>query len=271
MKFSTILSSSVLASVALASPLTSQRRARNAARLQARASQRHSNFPYKEGTSEILHLNETTNEEYSSNWAGAVLIGSSYTSVTGTFVVPTPSIPSGGSSREQYCASAWVGIDGDTCETAILQTGVDFCIEGSSVSYDAWYEWYPDYAYDFSGISFSAGDEVKVTVDASSKTGGTATVENITKGKSVTHTFSGQSGNALCETNAEWILEDFSSGSSLVPFADFGTVTFTDISATSGGSSVGASGATLIDIRQNNKILTSSSASSSKVTVEYIG
>ena len=30
--------------------------------------------------------------------------------------------------------------------------------------YPAWYEWYPDYAYDFSGISFSAGDSVKLTV-----------------------------------------------------------------------------------------------------------
>lgn len=46
----------------------------------------------------------------------------------------------------QYAASAWVGIDGDTAQNSILQTGVDFYVEGSSVSYDAWYEWYPDYA-----------------------------------------------------------------------------------------------------------------------------
>ncbi|KAB8228955.1 A4/G1 family peptidase [Aspergillus alliaceus] len=271
MKVSAILSSTVLASAALASPLTSQRRARNAARLQARSAQRHSNFPFKEDTHEILHLNETTHEQYSSNWAGAVLIGSGYSAVTGTFTVPTPSLPSGSSSGEQYCASAWVGIDGDTCESAILQTGLDFCVDSNGPSFSAWYEWYPDYAYDFSGISFSAGNEVKVTVDASSKTGGTATVENLSTGKKVTHNFSGQSGNALCETNAEWILEDFSSGSSLVPFANFGTVTFTDISVTSGGSSSGASGATLIDIRQNGKVLTSSSASESKVTVKYVG
>jgi hypothetical protein len=36
---------------------------------------------------------------------------------------------------------------------AILQTGIDFCIQGGEVSYDAWYEWYPDYAHDFSGHS----------------------------------------------------------------------------------------------------------------------
>ena len=48
--------------------------------------------------------------------------------MTGTFTVPTPS----GSGA----ASAWVGIDGDTCETAILQTGVDFTVSGGEVSYD---------------------------------------------------------------------------------------------------------------------------------------
>jgi Peptidase A4 family len=91
--------------------------------------------------------NETKNTshvEYSSNWAGAVLIGSGYTMVTGTIKVPTPKMPSGGSSRTTYYTSAWVGIDGDTCGSAILQTGVDFIVKGNAVSYDAWYEWYPD-------------------------------------------------------------------------------------------------------------------------------
>lgn len=46
----------------------------------------------------------------------------------------------------QYAASAWVGIDGDTADNSILQTGVDFYAEGGEVGFDAWYEWYPDYA-----------------------------------------------------------------------------------------------------------------------------
>lgn len=55
--------------------------------------------------------------------------------MTGTFTVPTPKKPSGGGSGS-FAASAWVGIDGDTCQTAILQTGIDFTVSGSSVSYD---------------------------------------------------------------------------------------------------------------------------------------
>ena len=54
--------------------------------------------------------------------------------MTGTFTVPTPREPSGASGT--HSASAWVGIDGDTCGNAILQTGVDFNVNGNSVSYD---------------------------------------------------------------------------------------------------------------------------------------
>ena len=33
-------------------------------------------------------------------------------------------------------AAVWVGIDGDTCGNAILQTGVDLNVENGAVSYD---------------------------------------------------------------------------------------------------------------------------------------
>lgn len=107
-----------------------------------------------------------------------------------------------------------------------------------------------------------------MTVTATSTTGGTATVTNNSKGTTVTHTFSGQT-YALQELNAEWIVEDFSDGG-LVPFADFGTVVFTGASATGSSGTVGPSGATLIDIEQNGKVLTSVSTTSSSVTVSYV-
>jgi len=267
-----VLSIVLFGTLAVAAPLTAKRQERHESRRfqVARSEGRLSHPPYVPGTDKILHLNKSSKEEYSSNWAGAVLIGTGYTAVTAEFTVPTPSIPTGGSTNKQYCASAWVGIDGDTCGTAILQTGIDFCIQGGSVSYDAWYEWYPDYAYDFSGISLAAGDVIKVTVDASSKTTGTATVENTSTGESVTHSFDGGVDGDLCEYNAEWIVEDFESNNSLVPFANFGTIIFSNAEATNSGSSVGPSGATLIDISQRNSILTSSSVSDNSVTVKYV-
>ena len=76
-----------------------------------------------------------------------------------------------------------------------------------------------------------------VTVFASSKTGGKATITNHRTGVQVSHTFAGQP--ALCEYDAEWIVEDFSSGG-LVPFANFGKVAFTNAKATTlAGKTVG--------------------------------
>ena len=132
----------------------------------------------------------------------------------------------------------------------------------------AWYEWYPDYAYDFSGISFSSGDSVRVTVTAASTKSGTAKIENLTTGKTVTKSIT--SSSALCEQDAEWIVEDYEESGGLVPFANFGTVTFTSASAGKSSGSSGPSGATIIDIEQNGNVLTSVSTSSSSVTVKYV-
>lgn len=230
-----------------------------------------------------------------------------YTSVTGTFTVPSPSVPSGSGSSGSgysshhfggggsYSAAAWVGIDGDTCSTAILQTGVDFTVtESGDVSYDgtfyshgkhydfilicpiilsaltAWYEWLPDAAHDFKGISFSAGDSVTLTVTANSTTSGTAVIENTSTGQIVTKALT--STSPLCETNAEWIVEDYEEGDELVPLADFGTVVFTNAQAsTVGGESVGPDGATIIDMvdQTGENTVATAEADSSSVTVTY--
>jgi Peptidase A4 family len=256
MKIHTVLAG-LCAGSALAAPFTELRRERRAAR--SRSSLPHGNFTGIEGV----------NTQYDSNWAGAVLIGNSFTSVTATIVVPTPQTPSGGNAFTQYAATAWVGIDGDTCQSAILQTGVDFWIQDGQPTFDGWYEWYPEASSNFNGFQVSAGDTIEMTVTASSTTSGKATLNNLSTGQSVSHTFRGSNGGELCLTNAEWIVEDFSEGGSLVPFADFSTVTFTGASAVSGGSTVDTSGSTIVDIKQNNKVLTSCSASGSEVTCSY--
>lgn len=111
-----------------------------------------------------------------------------------------------------------------------------------------------------------------MTVEATSTSKGTATIENVTTGKTVDHTFTSSEGD-LCEYDAEWIVEDFEEGVSLVPFADFDSVTFTDAYATkSTGATVDAgTDATIIDIRQSGTVYTSCSASGTTVTCDYTG
>ncbi len=79
------------------------------------------------------------------------------------------------------------------------------------------------------------------------------------------------SSYALCEQNAEWIVEDYTQGGGLVPLCDFGTVAFTNAYATTNsGSKVSPNGATVIDMKQNGKVLTSVTESSSGVTIKYV-
>ncbi|KIK59735.1 hypothetical protein GYMLUDRAFT_654194 [Collybiopsis luxurians FD-317 M1] len=250
----------LLATAAFALPSSKERMAARRARRGVSRQSKPANIITNQVTTDVTN---TTNEEFSSNWAGAVLIASTatYQSVTGTFTVPNPQ-STGGSSEQ--CATAWVGIDGDTCSSAILQTGVDFCVTGSSVSYDGWYEFFPAASFDFSGISFSAGDSV-------TSSAGTLTIKNNSKGQTVSKAVT--SSASLCQTNAEWIVEDFEecSGSScsLVPFANFGSIEFTGASAATSSGSITPAGATIIDIEQNGEVLTSSSVSGSTVSVTY--
>ena len=114
-----------------------------------------------------------------------------------------------------------------------------------------------------------------MTVVATSLTSGSATIENLTTGTTVTKTFTDVTYGALCEYDAEWIVEDFSecttsTSCTLVPFADFGTVTFTDVSAVKSGATVTPSGATILDIEQSSKILTSCSSSADEVSCTYL-
>ncbi|KDR77619.1 hypothetical protein GALMADRAFT_65656 [Galerina marginata CBS 339.88] len=252
-----LLSNLLFAAAAFASP--SNRLADRVARRAARQS-----LPNNRIGSGVEAFTNTSHVEFSSNWAGAVWDSEpagTFKSVTGTFTVPTPKGSSG-------AASAWVGIDGDTCGSAILQTGIDFTISNGKVSFDAWYEWFPDFAHDFTGISISAGNQIKLTVTASTTKSGTAVIQNLSTGQTVTKSLT--STSALCEQNAEWIVEDFESGGSLVPFANFGTVTFTNAVATTfSGSTLTPSGSTIIDIKQGSTVLTSVTTGSSTVTISH--
>ncbi len=98
-------------------------------RLARRESRARRTLPFKQAVDKYATVE--------SNWGGAILQGSKFTAVSAVVNVPEGG---GGSSA---AGSAWVGIDGYTCDTAILQTGFDWYGDGT---FDAWYEWYPEFA-----------------------------------------------------------------------------------------------------------------------------
>ncbi|KAL4930384.1 A4/G1 family peptidase [Aspergillus undulatus] len=236
-----------------------------ASRMPARTLNRHSHplAPVPGGHSGELTGFRTANTAaiaYSNNWAGAVRESAPpsgpYTAVSATFTVPHPTAAPG-SSEGMQAGSAWVGIDGDTYSGAILQTGVDFYIENGAVSNNAWFEWFPDYAYDFN-LAVHTGDVIVAKVESCSHSEGVAVIENRSTGETATQTIGAPRADAtLTGVNVEWIVEDFQSGDSIVPLADFGEVVFSGCEARTGGGEVlGLDGATIIELKQAEKVLT---------------
>lgn len=109
----------------------------------ALASTRHSKFAHRLRTlfppGERAEGDNPPAVTYDTNWAGAVLTGAGYRTVTGTITVPAVRLPRGTNSNALHAVSAWVGIDGErACPHAILQAGVDMFMNHSSAVYWAW-------------------------------------------------------------------------------------------------------------------------------------
>jgi hypothetical protein len=275
MQVSTILSTALFAVITLAIANPNGGLAHRGARRAAARASRTTNPIKIIGTADIVDGDNVTHVQYSSNWAGAVLTappaGETFNAVSGQFTVPTPSAPSGG-GRGDYSAAIWVGIDGDTYGNAIWQSGIDVTISDGQVSYDAWYEWYPNPAIDFPNFSIGSGNVISVSITSSSDSEGSVVLENLSTGQSITQSASApSSGAVLAGQNAEWIVEDYDEGGSQVAFADFGTVLFTNAAAGTSSQTVDTSGATIIELENSNgQVLTDVTVPSpSEVSIVY--
>ncbi|KAL1977619.1 hypothetical protein VTN31DRAFT_478 [Thermomyces dupontii] len=201
--------------------------------------------------------------------------GSRFTAVSARMTVSNATLPNDNSGKSSASPSAWVGIDGSTHTKAILQTGIDFTVDASgAVEYNAWYEWYPEYAYDWIGFEIRAGDELEMSVEATSPSTGTAVIRNLSTGKHVSKTLSAPQPDAtLAGQNAEWIVEKYLYNGEPVHLANFGRVRFTDLRAeTSGAGVLNAAGAEMVLLVQNNHIVgNATSPGPTELEVTYVG
>jgi hypothetical protein len=181
-------------------------------------------------------------EEVSQNWAGYVAGGSSsdtnFSSVSGSWVQPTVSCNSG-----QSYSAYWVGLGGSSSQSdALEQTGTQAdCTASGGTEYYAWYELVPSAPVQL-GLTIKPGDHIsaKVSVSGSNVT---VSLSDQTSGQSTTTTLQ---MNDPDTSSAEWIAEapsQCSGGTATtgdcqpLALADFGTVNFTNASATANGQS----------------------------------
>jgi hypothetical protein len=180
-----------------------------------------------------------TQQATSENWAGYVAgassagTGTQFSSVSGSWVAPTVKCTSGSG----YSAF-WVGLGGAGQQSqALEQVGTEAdCASSGAAGYFAWYELVPSAPVRL-GLKIRPGDHIsaRVTVNASQVT---VNLSDQTNGTATTRTLSMSDPDT---SSAEWIAEAPSSCDQTtsdcqpLPLADFGTVGFTDASATSAG------------------------------------
>ena len=163
----------------------------------------------------------------SSNWSGYVANGGSFTSVTGSWVVPSVSATSSGAD------ATWVGIGGLNSNDLIQAGTQASVVTGGGVSYEAWVEMLPQSSRTVP-LSVSAGDSVTVTLTKKAGTDWAIAMKNNTTGETYNATVQYQSSL----TSAEWVQEAPSAGRGVVALDDFGTLKFTAGSAVKDGTSL---------------------------------
>lgn len=179
----------------------------------------------------------------STNWSGYAVSttaamgcvpasgASSYTSVSGTWTVPTVTGPSGGGGgllggligtggSDTYSA-VWTGIDGfNTGDTNLIQAGTEQDWINGAPQYSAWWEILPAPETPITNITVHPGDTVTVTIAQVSSGTWSIAVTDGTQTFTTTQSYSG----AL--SSAEWIVEAPLVGGTQSTLANYGSTVF---------------------------------------------
>ncbi|KAI5926475.1 peptidase G1 [Camillea tinctor] len=205
---------------------------------------------------------------FDQNRAGAVLKApddSSFTSVAGTFTVPSLT----GNPK----LSIWVAIGDTLQQDIVLKGGITY--SGALTSF---VEWYPSNTTDITAdVPVRAGDSITVTVSvpSSDKATGTVIVENTTQSKKSTQEIpipSNADPATLPSLAADWFVQAYQAAGELVQVPRFGTISFTQCSATlANGTSIGPQGAGVFEIQgTSGQIYSTTTTTASGVSVRQM-
>ncbi len=181
----------------------------------------------------------------SSNWSGYADIDDTFNSVASSWTEPKASCSSssGGLSGllggPSTAGAFWVGLDGYN-STSVEQLGTDSDCNGTTPSYYAWYEMYPNPSVTLPN-TVKPGDSITAWTSYSGSQF-TLSIQDSTQGWTFTQPESGSFSRSSAEVIAEAPEECTTLFCSEVPLTNFGQVSFTgakvfNASGTSGGLS----------------------------------
>jgi len=208
-------------------------------------------------------------------WSGYVVISDpllerpSVVGINGSWTVPTIA-----PSASSVYSSTWIGIGGHTDDT-LIQCGTEHDSSGGKTIYSAWYELLPDYSITIPEIKVNAGDNITAAINLVDSAQNLWLVEitNLSNKQTWTQTFTYNSSRL----SAEWVVERPQLNNQLTTLANFGTVTFTGISArmagTQGTLTTFPTNEVTMTNQKNTELTTISELSSdgSSFTVQYKG
>ena len=185
-------------------------------------SQPNSNVTSAESTSNIT-----------SNWAGYAAESGTFTSVTGSWIVPTVN-ESGDTSAD----AAWIGIGGISSDDLIQVGTQNIVTPDGQVQSSAFYELLPDTSQPLNEININPGDSISASINEVSSGQWTISLVDNTNGQSFNQNVEYNSSLS----SAEWIEEDPSDGTSEIPFDNFGSINFSGALTTMNGKTENLNG-----------------------------
>lgn len=171
------------------------------------------------------------------NWAGYTATGGTYTSVSGSWIVPSVSANESGTVAD----ATWVGIGG-VLSNDLIQAGTEAIPDSNgTLVYRAWMETLPE-GSQMIPVTISPGDAVSVSITQESSGLWDVSFDDATTGKTYQTTVRYNSSLS----SADWIEEMPVEVGGVVGLDDFGTVDFTSGNAIKNGQlmSIASSGAT---------------------------
>jgi len=176
--------------------------------------------------------NSAVNAQTSLNWSGYVADRGTFTSVSGSWIVPDVA-----SASSTMADATWVGIGGVTSEN-LIQAGTQALTDRrGNVTYEAWYEMLPQDMQTIE-LPIRPGDAMSVSLTETSAD--VWQVSFIDRTTGATYTTSLNYHSSL--SSAEWIEEMPTANIGALPLDNFGSVMFTGGSATENGESVTIAG-----------------------------
>ena len=172
----------------------------------------------------------TSNSAKTAQWAG-YLVASNFqnrqpmvSSVSASWIVPEVK-----ASVNNTESAVWIGVGGYGDKT-LIQTGTDQqCVNGR-VSYYAWYELIPDPVVRITNMRIRPGDTITASINLTDKATNTWSIEINDISRS--ETFKEAVFYNSSRLSAEWIVERPTVNGNIRTLADFGSVTFSDCTAT---------------------------------------